>query len=189
MHRQSHKRETVISVARLDLVNVRKAGRGLERGVKLEFPPEGHGIPVKALQIVGRRTIRLDLRPLPVEGHAAVVVRSGVNMKEENRLPHVNVEDLGDVGAEVRVTAIRRVTVQVPPISTIFGLREAAAREGPTGNQQLSAALDGLLHQKLPPGRGYLNCYFDFILDAVSAEHDINAYLNLLDLNGNMTLV
>ena len=30
---------------------------------------------------------------------------------------------------------------------------------------------------------------FDFILDAVSAEHDINAYLNLLALNGNLTLV
>jgi uncharacterized zinc-type alcohol dehydrogenase-like protein len=29
----------------------------------------------------------------------------------------------------------------------------------------------------------------DFILDAVSAEHDINAYLNLLDLDGNLVLV
>lgn len=30
---------------------------------------------------------------------------------------------------------------------------------------------------------------FDFILDAVSAEHDINAYINLLARDGNMTLV
>jgi uncharacterized zinc-type alcohol dehydrogenase-like protein len=30
---------------------------------------------------------------------------------------------------------------------------------------------------------------FDFILDAVSAEHDINAYLNLLTRDGNLTLV
>ncbi len=30
---------------------------------------------------------------------------------------------------------------------------------------------------------------FNFILDAVSAEHDINAYLNLLDADGNLTLV
>jgi uncharacterized zinc-type alcohol dehydrogenase-like protein len=30
---------------------------------------------------------------------------------------------------------------------------------------------------------------FNFILDAVSAEHDINAYLNLLGRDGNMTLV
>ena len=30
---------------------------------------------------------------------------------------------------------------------------------------------------------------FDFILDAVSAEHDINAYLNLLKLDGTLTLV
>jgi alcohol dehydrogenase (NADP+) len=29
----------------------------------------------------------------------------------------------------------------------------------------------------------------DFILDAVSADHDINAYLNLLGLDGNLTLV
>ncbi|MEO6246900.1 MAG: NAD(P)-dependent alcohol dehydrogenase [Opitutaceae bacterium] len=30
---------------------------------------------------------------------------------------------------------------------------------------------------------------FDFILDAVSAQHDINAYLNLLKRDGNLTLV
>jgi uncharacterized zinc-type alcohol dehydrogenase-like protein len=30
---------------------------------------------------------------------------------------------------------------------------------------------------------------FDFILDTVSADHDINAYINLLRLEGNLTLV
>ena len=30
---------------------------------------------------------------------------------------------------------------------------------------------------------------FDFILDCVSAEHDLNAYLNLLKLNGAMVIV
>jgi uncharacterized zinc-type alcohol dehydrogenase-like protein len=30
---------------------------------------------------------------------------------------------------------------------------------------------------------------FDFILDAVSAQHDINAYLQLLKLDGTLTLV
>jgi uncharacterized zinc-type alcohol dehydrogenase-like protein len=30
---------------------------------------------------------------------------------------------------------------------------------------------------------------FDFILDCVSADHDINAYLNLLGVDGNLTLV
>src|SRR6266699_3042428 len=30
---------------------------------------------------------------------------------------------------------------------------------------------------------------FDFILDAVSAAHDINAYLNLLKVDGNLTIV
>jgi uncharacterized zinc-type alcohol dehydrogenase-like protein len=30
---------------------------------------------------------------------------------------------------------------------------------------------------------------FDFILDAVSAEHDINAYINLLGRDGNLTMV
>jgi uncharacterized zinc-type alcohol dehydrogenase-like protein len=31
--------------------------------------------------------------------------------------------------------------------------------------------------------------HFDFILDTVSAPHDYNRYLQLLRLNGNMTLV
>jgi uncharacterized zinc-type alcohol dehydrogenase-like protein len=30
---------------------------------------------------------------------------------------------------------------------------------------------------------------FDFILDTISAEHDINAYINMLGLEGNITLV
>jgi alcohol dehydrogenase (NADP+) len=30
---------------------------------------------------------------------------------------------------------------------------------------------------------------FDFILDAVSADHDLNSYLNLLKLDGTLTLV
>jgi uncharacterized zinc-type alcohol dehydrogenase-like protein len=30
---------------------------------------------------------------------------------------------------------------------------------------------------------------FDFILDAVSGEHDINAYINLLGMDGNLTMV
>ncbi len=30
---------------------------------------------------------------------------------------------------------------------------------------------------------------FDFILDTISAEHDINAYINLLGRDGNLTLV
>jgi uncharacterized zinc-type alcohol dehydrogenase-like protein len=30
---------------------------------------------------------------------------------------------------------------------------------------------------------------FDFILDAVSGEHDINAYINLLGVDGNLTMV
>jgi alcohol dehydrogenase (NADP+) len=30
---------------------------------------------------------------------------------------------------------------------------------------------------------------FDFILDAVAADHDINAYINLLTIDGNITLV
>ena len=30
---------------------------------------------------------------------------------------------------------------------------------------------------------------FDFILDAVSADHDVNAYLNLVKRNGSMVLV
>src|SRR6187455_1418993 len=32
-------------------------------------------------------------------------------------------------------------------------------------------------------------CSFEFILDTVSAAHDINAYINLLDVDGNLTTV
>ena len=32
-------------------------------------------------------------------------------------------------------------------------------------------------------------CSFDFILDTIAAEHDINAYLGMLGLDGNLTLV
>jgi uncharacterized zinc-type alcohol dehydrogenase-like protein len=34
-----------------------------------------------------------------------------------------------------------------------------------------------------------LNNYFDFILDTVSAEHDYNMYLNMLNTNGNLVCV
>ena len=30
---------------------------------------------------------------------------------------------------------------------------------------------------------------FDFILDTIAAEHDINAYIQMLGLDGNITLV
>ena len=30
---------------------------------------------------------------------------------------------------------------------------------------------------------------FDFILDVVSAEHDINAYIELLSRDGNITII
>jgi len=30
---------------------------------------------------------------------------------------------------------------------------------------------------------------FDFILDTIAADHDVNAYLNMLGLDGNLTLV
>ena len=30
---------------------------------------------------------------------------------------------------------------------------------------------------------------FDFILDTISADHDINVYLNMLGIDGNLTLV
>src|SRR5499427_10541371 len=33
------------------------------------------------------------------------------------------------------------------------------------------------------------NGSFDFILDAVAAQHDINAYINLLRRDGNITMV
>src|SRR4029078_1273093 len=50
------------------------------------------------------------------------------------------------------------------------------------GADDVVVSTDPTAMQKLSPR-------FDFILDAVAAEHDLNTYLRLLKRNGTMTLV
>ena len=49
--------------------------------------------------------------------------------------------------------------------------------------------LDEVVISKDPAEMAKHTASFDFILDAVSAQHDINAYLSLLKLDGTLTLV
>jgi uncharacterized zinc-type alcohol dehydrogenase-like protein len=48
---------------------------------------------------------------------------------------------------------------------------------------------DEIIVSKNPEGMNAHVGSFDFILDCVAAEHDINAYLNLLKSDGTLVLV
>jgi len=53
----------------------------------------------------------------------------------------------------------------------------------------LRLGADEVVVSKDPAAMAKHNGSFDFILDAVSADHDVNAYLNLLRTDGTLTLV
>lgn len=78
-----------------------------ETGTQFESPAIGSGVAEKAFQIRRRFIVGLDLVSLTVEGLAPVVVRFDVDMKDETVLPQSVIPFLGDVWAEVRVSAIR----------------------------------------------------------------------------------
>ena len=78
-----------------------------ETGTQFESPAIGSGVAEKAFQIRRRLVVGLDLVSLTVEGLAPVVVRFDVDMKDETVLPQSVIPFLGDVWAEVRVSAIR----------------------------------------------------------------------------------
>lgn len=82
-------------------------GRGLKPVTQFESPAIGSGVAEKAFQIRRRFIVGLDLVSLTVEGLAPVVVRFDVDMKDETVLPQSVIPFLGDVWAEVRVSAIR----------------------------------------------------------------------------------
>ena len=82
-------------------------GLGLKPVTQFESPAIGSGVAEKAFQIRRRFIVGLDLVSLTVEGLAPVVVRFDVDMKDETVLPQSVIPFLGDVWAEVRVSAIR----------------------------------------------------------------------------------
>jgi uncharacterized zinc-type alcohol dehydrogenase-like protein len=63
--------------------------------------------------------------------------------------------------------------------TTSDGKREDAARLG---------AHEVVISRNTDEMKKHANS-FDFILDTVSAQHDINSYINLLRIDGNLTLV
>ena len=90
----------------------------------------------------------------------------------------VGVVGLGGLG-HMGVKFAHALGAQVVVFTTSPGKKEAALRLG-ADEVVISRSADEM--QKHDRS-------FDFILDAVSADHDINAYINLLRRDGNITLV
>ena len=87
----------------------------------------------------------------------------------------VGLGGLGHMGVKIAHALGARVVV----FTTSPGKAEDAAR---LGADDVVISKDGAQMQKQAGS-------FDFILDTVSAPHDLNAYLDLLKRNGTMTLV
>ncbi len=90
----------------------------------------------------------------------------------------VGVVGLGGLG-HMAVKFAHTLGTHVVAFTTSPGKKEAALRLG---------ADEVVLSRHADEMRKHAGS-FDFILDAVSADHDINAYINLLRRDGNLTLV
>ena len=90
----------------------------------------------------------------------------------------VGVVGLGGLG-HMGVKFAHALGAHVVVFTTSDGKREDAARLG---------AHEVVISRNTDEMKKHANS-FDFILDTVSAQHDINAYINLLRIDGNLTLV
>jgi len=97
------------------------------------------------------------------------------NVREGQKVGVVGLGGLGHMGVKLANAFGARVVV----FTTSSGKAEDAVRLG---------AHDVVVSRNAAEMRKHLGS-FDFILDTVSAEHDVNAYLNLLKRNGTLTLV
>jgi uncharacterized zinc-type alcohol dehydrogenase-like protein len=120
---------------------------------------------------------------IPLDG-AAPLLCAGITtyspmvhfgVKAGDTLAVVGLGGLGHMGVKIAKALGAKVTV----LSHSPGKREGALR---LGADDFIATRDAAVFQK-NAGR------FDFILDTVSAQHDYNAYLQLLRRNGTMVLV
>lgn len=120
---------------------------------------------------------------IPLDG-AAPLLCAGITtyspmvhfgVKAGDTLAVVGLGGLGHMGVKIAKALGAKVTV----LSHSPGKRQGALRLGPN---DFIATRDAAVFQK-NAGR------FDFILDTVSAQHDYNAYLQLLRRNGTMVLV
>ena len=96
-------------------------------------------------------------------------------VKPGDRVAVVGLGGLGHMGVKLAAAMGAHVTV----LSTSESKRADALA---LGAQDFAATRDGEVFKKLAG-------QFDYILDTVSAEHDYNAYLNLLKLDGTMVLL
>jgi len=90
----------------------------------------------------------------------------------------VGVVGLGGLG-HMGVKFARALGAQVVVFTTSPGKKEDALR---LGAQDVIISTDA---EEMQEHAGT----FDFILDTISADHDINSYINMLGLDGNITLV
>jgi uncharacterized zinc-type alcohol dehydrogenase-like protein len=120
---------------------------------------------------------------IPLDG-AAPLLCAGITtyspmvhfgVKAGDTLAVVGLGGLGHMGVKIAKALGAKVTV----LSHSPGKRQGALR---LGADDFIATRDAAVFQK-NAGR------FDFILDTVSAQHDYNAYLQLLRRNGTMVLV
>jgi uncharacterized zinc-type alcohol dehydrogenase-like protein len=90
----------------------------------------------------------------------------------------VGIVGLGGLG-HMGVKIAKAMGAHVVVFTTSEGKRQDALRLG----------ADEVVLSKNPEEMAKCAGTFQFILDCVAADHDINAYLNLLAINGNLTLV
>ena len=97
------------------------------------------------------------------------------NVRAGQKVGVVGLGGLGHMGVKLAVSMGAEVTV----FSTSSSKEEDARKLG----------AHNFVVTKNPESMASLAGTFDFILDTVSAAHDLNAYLNLLRLNGAMVIV
>ena len=90
----------------------------------------------------------------------------------------VGIVGLGGLG-HMGVKFARAFNAHVVVLTTSPGKQEDALRLG----------ADEVIISTNPDERKQHAGSFDFILDTISADHDVNAYLNMLCIDGNLTLV
>lgn len=97
------------------------------------------------------------------------------NVRDGQKVGIVGLGGLGHMGVKLAASMGAEVTV----FSTSPGKEEDARKLG----------ADNFVVTREPQNLTPLASTFDFILDTVSAPHDLNLYLNLLRLNGSMVVV
>ena len=127
-----------------------------------------------ALKITDEKNLA-GIAPLLCAGITTYSPLRKFGVKEGSKVGVVGLGGLGHMGVKLAVAMGAEVTV----FSTSPSKEEDAKK---LGAHHFVVTKDA---ENMKPLRGQ----FDFILDCVSADHDLNMYLNLLKLNGAMVIV